>query len=398
MKNKRKWLFTLLGLLICAAISGSVLYEVKNGKQEEPAPVNTEILQAIDAITPMQTKAAPKNIILMIGDGMGANHQEAVKKYFDLTALQMETMATFEGKVATFSRDSMITDSAAAATAMSCGTKVLNDAVARLDGADVETMTAYAQTLGKKTGVITTTTIYDATPACFCGHADNRYMYETIAETQLKSNVDILISGKRNRKLLSQSTVEKSGYTYIADFDTLTREAGTANGKLFAAFRKIAWEEAAAGAETPTLPQASLEALSYLERIAGDKGFFLMIEGAHIDTYSHMNKFKLMAQELIGFDNTVQAVAEWAQQHGDTMLIVTADHECGDLAYTGNADERLNNHSFRSKNHTGDDVRIFFYGVTPYSETEWAQMPQRLDNTNISDIMRGAMENYATQS
>ena len=101
-----------------------------------------------------------------------------------------------------------------------------------------------------------------------------------------------------------------------------------------------------------------------------------------------------MVQELYGFDQAVKTVVQWAEDRGDTMVIVTADHETGDLRYDDLETVSLNDNLFYSENHTSQDVRVFFYGVVPYSVEHWNRLGQHLDNTQLSRVIRENIYNY----
>lgn len=346
------------------------------------------------SIAGVESNSAPKNIVLMIGDGMGKNHIETAKKYYELDSLYMENLAKYEGTISTFSRDNWTTDSAAAATAYSTGIKVNNESVARYNGENIQNMCEYAIGENKKTGIITTTTIYDATPACFSGHADNRYDIEDILNSQLNNNINLFISGQKDNDIVTQEKIEKAKYKYADTYTELLEYSSSIESNIFADFQSISWDEKNANDKTPTLSSVSETALSYLNEISEDDGFFLMIEGADIDTYSHLNNFHSMVQELYGFDQAVKTVVQWAEDRGDTMVIVTADHETGDLRYDDLETVSLNDNLFHSENHTSQDVRVFFYGVVPYSVEHWNRLGQHLDNTQLSRFIRENIYNY----
>lgn len=395
MKRNKKIVFSIISIvLVILIIIGIAISIDKSSNSKE---IDTELQKSVSNTETIETSIHPKNIILMIGDGMGPNHIEAAKTYFDLKTLNMENLSILDGKVSTFSYDNWVTDSAAAATAMSTGTKVYNESVAKMNNENIENMCEYAMTFGKKTGIITTTTIYDATPASFSAHADNRKDKKTIVNYQLESDINLFISGSKNNKLSNNKKVETYGYTYTDSLSEFQTTANTSDSKLFASFNGMSWNQKDETNENPSLSSVSLTALDYLERISGDDGFFLMIEGADIDTYSHMNKFNSMVNELYGFDETVNNVVNWANKKEDTLVIVTADHECGNLTYSNESKELLNNKLFKSKDHTGQAVRVFFYCVSPFSEEYWNSLDNKLDNTNISEIIRQSIYNYSIQ-
>lgn len=155
----------------------------------------------------------------------------------------MENLAKYEGTISTFSRDNWTTDSAAAATAYSTGIKVNNESVARYNGENIQNMCEYAIGENKKTGIITTTTIYDATPACFSGHADNRYDIEDILNSQLNNNINLFISGQKDNDIVTQEKIEKAKYKYADTYTELLEYSSSIESNIFADFQSISWDE-----------------------------------------------------------------------------------------------------------------------------------------------------------
>lgn len=388
MKKNKKVIFSIISIILVMSIIVGIIVSFSKYMAKK------EIYESAINIGDVETNIYPKNIILMIGDGMGPNHIEATKKYLDLEILNMENLALYDGEVTTFSRNDLITDSAAAATAMSTGIKVDNDAVSKVNNQNIENMCEYAKRFGKKTGIITTSEIYDATPASFSAHANNRYESEIIIDSQLNSGVDLFISGRNNEQLLLKENIELSGYSYTNLLHEMNYFFSNYDSKVYSVFDGINYSTSNETDEQPSLSTVSLASLNYLEKISNAEGFFLMIEGADIDTYSHLNKFDSMVNELYGFDETVKTVVNWAKQNKDTIVIVTADHECGNLTYSNESKEFLNDQLFKSENHTGQNVRVFFYGQFPFTEEYWNSINNELDNTQISDIIRQSIYNY----
>ena len=214
-------------------------------------------------------------VILFIGDGMGENHLNVVEKYLERT-LYMRSFSN-SGKVSTFSKNLFIpTDSAASATAMATGKKVINHEVSYHNKENINTITEYAKMLGKGVGIVTTDNLYGATPAAFSSHAADRGDSDTIIKNQIKSNVDIFLGCGKNAYGKYQTEIINNGYTFVTSMGELKNQ----NHKILGAFDAISGDNL-----NPTLIELSLFALSYLEKNYPD-GYFLLIEGAHIDKMS----------------------------------------------------------------------------------------------------------------
>lgn len=327
-----------------------------------------------------------KNVIILIGDGMGQEHIETTKAYFQLDSLYMETLTTFRGEVTTHSRDNDVTDSAAAATALSCGVKTDNNYVARVGNTNVENMAEYASSFGMDVGIIATESIVGATPSGFASHAYHRSNTTNLFNGHMESDVDIYIS-QYDEDLYNEKRVlaiADNGFTHVTSLDELTENKYSAN-KIYATFPKFD-QYGEDNANCPTLAEASTYAINYLDQ-KSDNGFFMMIEASHIDKYSHNNDFYGMVNELRAFDEAVKVVLDWARQDGETLVIVTADHETGDLIY--NPGDTFDDDLFHHDDHTGKQVYFFAYG---FSE-EGYETGVVVDNVVLNHIMRDYIAN-----
>ena len=329
-----------------------------------------------------------RNVILMIGDGMGLGHVCVTMKASDHPlAIQR---AQYIGLQTTRSASSEVTDSGAAGTALATGTKTRNGSIS-VDTLDrpLRSILQRAETAGLATGVIATYSITDATPAAFVAHNSDRAQEEAIAEDFLKTDVDLFIGGGRLRfeqradgRNLSDELRAK-GYHIFYTLDSLpTLEQGTAGVLL--ADNKLPSMQQGRG---DILPRATSEALRILSRNSS-KGFFVMIEGSQIDGEAHHNDAESMVREVIDFDNAIRIAMDFADQHPGTLVLVTADHETGGVALPSDNDVILfgkaqpgdGNHAqtvFASKGHTAAMVPIYAYGT---GAERFAGM---MDNTDI---------------
>ncbi len=289
--------------------------------------------------------AVAKNVILLIGDGMGAP-QRSFLTYWLGREPSMNSMPV-SGLISTHPapRDSSqieITDSAAAGTAMACGVKTFNDVIAQdTQGRPVPTILEAAKQAKMATGLVVTCQVTHATPACFAAHDDNRDHYDAIAVDYLSTQPDLILGagtdyflptgagGGRTdgRDLLTE--FRAAGYQVIRENEAL---AGVVTLPLLGLFAPKYFPPAldATPHETPTLPEMTGKALDLLSR--DPDGFFLMVEGSQIDWGAHGNDAPYTIHELVAFDEAVEAAREFAHRDGETLVVVLADHETGALS------------------------------------------------------------------
>lgn len=296
-----------------------------------------------------KTERAFKNVILVIGDGMGENHILNTITYFGL-----ETPAFMEDQVGYIGTDSLTgtTDSAAAGTALATGTKVNNSEIGQLNGVNLEQITTIAQNANMKTGVVTTDTLDGATPASFSAHAPSRNNTYQIINTQASSDIDLLM-GRWSSDYSNRSYVFKeAGYTFAKGVDAL-EEAKDAE-KLVSVLENINSEYIVGSELHYQLKDMTKFAVEYLEN---EDGFFLMIEGAYIDKHSHNNSLYSMMCETRSLIDTIEYLYEYAAD-GETAVFITADHETGSLT-KANSVEEMDNFLYGSTNHSSTPVPVY---------------------------------------
>ena len=303
----------------------------------------------------------PRNVVLVIGDGMGLSHLTA-----GLVSagghLAIEGFPVV-GLSKTSSADNLVTDSAAAATAMACGVKTRNGAIGvDPDGCPVPSLLELARARFMKTGVVVTSSITDATPAAFLSHQPSRKLQEAIAIDIVVSGADLLVGGGRcfftsrpdRRYLLGELSAR--GYAVVEDAAKL--EAAPA-GKLAALLAEEDLPRMTTG-RGGLLPAGVAVAL---RRLPGDEGFFLLVEGSQIDSAAHDKDARGATAEVVDLDRTVARLLEFAAEDGETLVVLTADHETGGLALTGgSASERNVEAGFVAKSHTATMVPVFAFG------------------------------------
>lgn len=301
-----------------------------------------------------------KNIILFIGDGMGYNSLAYTEKEYN-TKLEMLSRSSIHGYSKTRSSSDAVTDSAAGGTALACATRTTNRAIGvfpqdRYSFAFVAmNLCELAQSYGRMAGVVTTDTNNGATPACFSAHTDDRGNGEEISRQQVEnSNLDLLWSAKSD--YVSEEYANEFGWTYLdslADFEAL--EEGE---RSFGQFEGEIWREQS-GADSPTLSAMTEKAVDMLDD--DPDGFFLMVEGAHIDKNSHSNNGEGMTAAAMEFNRAINWAYDYADAHGDTLIVITADHETGGIEQEANGDFR-----YTTGSHTATDVPILVYGCDKF--------------------------------
>ena len=322
-----------------------------------------------------------KNIIYMIGDGMGENHIIAGELYKG-EELNIQTIEN-KSYIKTAST-STVTDSAAAATALATGHKTINGMVGiDKDGNNLENIIEYANLKGLKTGVVCTQILNHATPASFLVHNNYRYNYYQIAQEQIRSNIDIMLGGGRLYFNRYENEIRENGFRWINNISELNNI--DKNEKIIGT---LANESISKENERTNLADMVKETLGRLEN---ENGFLVMIEGSDIDTYSHDNNMKQMLVEMIDFDNAVGVAMEYVDNNPDTLLIITADHETGGLILDNiTSKEQLNNECFTSNGqHTQKDVPIYAYGLGENDITQY----DIIDNTSIFKFIKQALNN-----
>lgn len=314
----------------------------------------------------------PKNIILLIGDGMGFEQIRAAGMYYNGTegTLSFELLP-FQGEVTTYSANSSVTDSAAAATAIATGRKVDNGVISLAipgDGTELYTLIEYFRDIGKSTGLVSTTYITHATPAAFAAHEISRNNTDQIALDYLQqTRPNILFGGGGNG--MSEQAANDVGYTTVIDFAGLaglnTSVETMVSGQFGLTYLPYEYDYfIGTSSGYNILPHLSEMTVTALEILNNDPdGFFLMIEGGRIDHAGHENHIERNIFETIEFSNTVQTVLDWAGARTDTLILVTADHETGGLSLLQNNGQGVfPTVSWSTTGHTAVNVPIYAWG------------------------------------
>lgn len=327
--------------------------------------------QAVQSVPPEMTiedeKSVARNVIFIVGDGMGIS-QITAGMYANNNSIAFEKFRKI-GFHKSYAYNDLVTDSAAGATAFSTGHKTYNGAIGvGPDTLALETILEEAEDRGYHTGMVTSSTIVHATPASFIAHNRLRRNYEEIAADFLETDIDLFIGGglkyfnrrQDGRDLTAE--LEQKGYFmsdyFKEDLDQIDFSEHSKVGYLTSDADPL---PVAQGRDY--LPSATSKALDFLHAKSKDeKGFFLMIEGAQIDWGGHANNGEYIVSEMIDFSKTIDVVWEFIQNHPETTVIITADHETGGLAI--NKGSRLDSLDMRftSDYHTADMIPVFAEG------------------------------------
>jgi alkaline phosphatase len=308
----------------------------------------------------------PKNIIIYIGDGMGVAHITAGK--IARGRLNLERFAV-TGMVTTHSENELITESAAAATALATGHKTYNRAVSvSADKKPLKTLFEFAEELGKSTGVVVTSSVTHATPAAFFAHVEDRRQHADIAEQILNSGLDVLIGGGWTYFIpqSNEGSRRQDNKNLLKSLETrmpvvLSYEKLPGQGKKLAAL--LAPDGLPKSADRDySLAELTQEAMRILSK--NRKGFILLVEGSQIDWAAHDQDHEAIIAEMIDFDGAVGTGLDFAQKHGNTLILVTADHETGGFAvHDGSMKaKQVTSSGFTTSGHTASMVPIFAYG------------------------------------
>jgi alkaline phosphatase len=314
----------------------------------------------------------PKNIIILFADGVSPVQWDFGKR--SSTVLRGQPFATTDivlregtlGLLSTHPHGAYVTDSAAAASAMSTGHKVANGAISITpDGVSRRTLMQAAKAAGKRTGLVTTAAIYDATPAAFTVNSKSRRDSQMLVDLLLAFEPDVLLGGGAEYFLPvgTPGGKRKDGKDIIAAFQARgheiarnTSELKAASGsRLLGLFASddMDFEVDRDPAQEPSTADMAAAALKALSQ-QSPNGFVLLVENENTDTASHANDAASLMRALWAFDDAVKVALEFQRRNPDTLLIVTGDHETGGFSPTY-ALKDLSKISRANRFYTGDE-------------------------------------------
>lgn len=357
-----------------------------------------------------------KNVIFFIGDGMGIESIDLSRiiilgkeKYF-----AFET-APYVGISKTYAANTLVTDSAAAGTALATGFKTNNAWLSITpDGKRVKTLLEAAKELGKSTGLLTTVTITHATPAAFGAHTTARDELPIADQYAEFKTADIYMGGglayflpksdPRSRRKDDRNLIEefkRAGYEFVSTPEELEK-AKAPNGKLLGLFSELHlpyyMDREYLKERVPSLAEMTKKALEILSR--NPKGFFVMIEGGKIDWANHAHDGAAAAWETFEFDEAVKVALNFLRRNPHTLIVITSDHETGGIALsTGKYEitpevlmkQKLSSDTLARmvRGKTDEEIRqIFrdFVGITDLRAEELERI-KRATSLDIADVI-----------
>lgn len=302
-------------------------------------------------LSPEAAPSRPKNIVIMIGDGMGPAYTSAYRYYQDNPNTQEVEQTVFDrlaiGSASTYPAavSGVVTDSAAAATALATGVKSYNGAISvDTDKQPIDTIMELAKKRHMSTGVAVTSQINHATPAAFLSHNESRRNYQALAKSYLNTDADVLLGG--GQKYFPAALIkefEAKGYHYLADFSQLSQVTQPKVIGLFADVQ-LPW-----AIDEPEANRLSLMTSKALELLStNQQGFVLLVEGSLIDWAGHNKDIASAMAEMHEFARAIEVVEQYIRNHKDTLLVVTADHNTGGLSIGANGDYRWDSQVLRN--------------------------------------------------
>ena len=361
--KKQPVMIAMLAVALSLLVHFSVCAQDAAGKPLGQTFCNTEFHPAYTPSFEVDGAQIPvRNIILMIGDGMGLTHVVSAM-YANRNQLTMTNLKHI-GFVRTQSLSDFTTDSAASGTAYATGVKTKNGCIG-VDslGNPLKNLPEKLAPLGYACGVITTDNMDGATPAAFYAHRISRNMFDGILDDLPDSKLTLFAGGSREKVNSTRpelwDELQKAGYTVVSDHSDCAAIDAPKLGILPPAARTASIKEN----RGDFLPATTAFALPYLAS-KSSKGFFIMIEGARIDKSSHNMDFSTSIRETLDFDLAVEAAIRFAEKEGNTLVIISADHETGGLSMGTRGDITKGEVEgfFRSGVHSPVMVPLFAYG------------------------------------
>lgn len=354
MNTKFKWSLSLaLSLFLCFSLPAQ---EITKGDFKNTNPQSTYTPSfSVDGVD-----KPVKNIILMIGDGMGLAHI-CSGMYANQGALTLTNLKTC-GFVRTQSANKFTTDSAASGTAYSTGQKTNNGALGvDINKQSIQNLPEKLDKDGYISGIVSTDNLDGATPSAFFAHQPDRGMSKEIWADVANGKLTFFSAGSyeqfKDQPESTQKAIEKR-YTIIEEPDAKAIQKSKRLGYL-PTKSKTASVNSNRGDYLPATTQMAIDYLS----ARSTNGFFLMVEGARIDKSAHDNDYQAVVREVLDFDKAIEAAIRFAEKDGNTLVIISADHETGALALRdGNIKEGSVKGIFVSKGHSPIMVPLFAYG------------------------------------
>lgn len=337
-----------------------------------------------------------KNIIYMIGDGMGlaqASLMQIEQKYAPTAFDRAHNVALQK----TYSANNRVTDSAASGTALATGYKTNNSTLGQTpDGTRVESIMAKGEKVGYASGVVVTCYVNHATPAAFYAHRESRNDNDGIIADFMESDLDVVFGGgsryfdeyfsKQNKNYVDE--LKAKGYTVLGEQSEMS---SVSEGNVVGLFAEtnIPLMRNGRGNYLPDATAKALEILTNNVEKQGKEGFILMVEGSQIDGEGHGNNIEGVLAETRDFAKAMEVAMDYADAHPGTLVVVTGDHETGGLSIPSNKTdftlpESGISYGFSTTGHTGIMLPVYLYGTGAdringiMENTELSQALQRM--------------------
>ena len=352
-----------------------------------------------------------KNVIFLIGDGMGLSYTSAYRYMKDDPKTPVKEKTEFDkyfvGTQMTYPEDEHqnITDSASAATAMSAGVKTYNAAIAvDNDFTDVKTVLEAAKENGKSTGLVATSEITHATPAAYGAHDISRKNMDAIANDYFddlvnkKHKIDVLLGGglsnfvRKDRNLTEE--FKKEGYSYVTDRESLLKDT---NNQILGLFAPGGLDKAIDRNEkTPSLQDMTKAAIQRLSK--NKNGFFLMVEGSQIDWAGHDNDVVGSMSEMADFEKAFKEAIDFAKKDGNTLVVATADHSTGGFSIGANGIYNFDVNPIKAAKRTPDFMAAEILGGATVEETLKKYIDLQLTDDEIKSVKDAAATKDQTKT
>jgi alkaline phosphatase len=321
----------------------------------------------LSAMLPAIAQAAPKNIIYMIGDGMGPAYLSAYRYYQDNPATKKVEATIYDelwvGVATTYpDDDTIVTDSAAGATALATETKSYNGAISvNHSHQPLTTLLEIAKAQGKHTAIVSTSQINHATPASFMAHNKSRKNYNEIADDYVDNKVsgklvaDLMFGGgtqyfiRKDRNLVQE--FKQAGFQYADNWQQLQQLNKLPAMALLA---QVGLPSALDNPVQQPLATMTNKALSLLQN--SEQGFVMMIEGSQIDWCGHANDIACAMAEMDDFAKAIAVAKAYVDAHPDTLLVITADHETGGLSLGAQGDYAWHRDVIKNVKNTAPEI------------------------------------------
>jgi alkaline phosphatase len=346
---------------------------------------------------PPLADAPVRSVVLLVPDGLGISQVSAgALRAFGPGGRFLFERFPVSGLVATEPAGGVVSKSDAAATALASGVKTVNGRVGTApDGARLPSLLEAARAAGMPAGLVTSTAIYDATPAAFAAHVDRRRDYRAIVDHLAASDVELLAGGglewflpareggarDDERDLVAEARAR--GVTVATDVEALSLARSLPLWALFPG-RRLGEEPA-----RPAVAELAGKALELLDAEARRRGtgFFLLVEEEGVDTWGHANDLDGMARALLRFDAAVAAAARFAARDGGTLLVVVGDHATGGPLVDEPSSARALQVVWATDDHSGERVPLYAYGPAVAA----ARFTGTLDNTDVARRLAAAL-------